>query len=150
MNGTQVKERKYAGRLQNFIHEWRKITKSLTVLQWVKGVNIPFNRTPFQKHFKKVQITNSEIPVYKTQIDRLLQMGAISGCKLKLNLFIEAPHFKIEDYRSVTKLLTKNIYLANIDLKDAYYLISIDKKYRKYLRYAFQSRLYESVVFPSD
>lgn len=46
------------------------------------------------------------------------------------------------------KLLTHNTYLAKIDLKDAYFLLSIQKKYRKYLRFKFRDVLYEFNALP--
>jgi hypothetical protein len=46
-----------------------------------------------------------------------------------LNEFIEVPHFKLEDIRTTCKLITKNCYKANLDLKNADFLVLIDKKY---------------------
>lgn len=48
-----------------------------------------------------------------------------------LNEFISPPHFKLEDYRSVKNIISKNLFMASIDLKDAYFVIPINKKYRK-------------------
>lgn len=39
---------------------------------------------------------------------------------------METTHFKFKDYRSVTKLIIKNFFLATIDMKDAYYLVPIN------------------------
>ena len=38
---------------------------------------------------------------------------------------MEPPHFKLEDQKTVMRLLTKNSYMASINLKDAFHLISI-------------------------
>nr|CAH7719004.1 unnamed protein product [Callosobruchus chinensis] len=65
-----------------------------------------------------------------------------------LNKYMEAPHFKLEDHRTVSKLLNYRAYLAKIDLKDAYFLLSVQKKYRKYLRFKFMNRLYEFNSLP--
>lgn len=44
-----------------------------------------------------------------------------------LNKFIFTPHFHMEDYKTVLKLMFKNCFLL-LWLKDAYYLIPIQKK----------------------
>lgn len=137
-------------------------------------MKIPFKSQPVQNSVINVTLTNKVLPIYEQQLNSLCKIGAISECisepgeflspyflrvkpngsyrfilNLKqLNVFIEAPHFKLEDYRSVTRLLTCNSKLANIDLKDAYYLISIHKKYRKYLRFKFNGKLFQFNCLP--
>lgn len=66
----------------------------------------------------------------------------------KLNCFIPTSHFKLDDYRTAIKLITKNCYLAKIDLQDAYFLLPIHKNYRKYLRFKFQNQLFEFNCLP--
>nr|CAI5865149.1 unnamed protein product [Callosobruchus analis] len=161
----------YAGRLKNYLTQWKAICHNPVVIQWIKGVKIPFKDKPFQTTFKKAKFSQEERQLYKQQNNSLLKIGAISKQKSKpgefispyvlrrkpdgkfrfiLNLknFIEAPHFKIEDYRTATQLISKESFLANIDLKDAYYLISIHKNYRKYLRFSFDDEIYEFNCLP--
>lgn len=109
-----------------------------------------------------------------TEIKRLLLIGAIKKCSVcadqfisnifltpkqngsfrlilnlkQLNKFIQTEHFKMEDHKIVTKLLTKNMFLASIDLKDAYHLVSIHKKHHKYLRFVFAGQIYEYTCLP--
>ena len=61
----------------------------------------------------------------------------------KLNDFIVNEHFKMEDYRSVCNLLARGMYMATIDLKDAYHLLPIHKDYQKYLRFRVDGKLYQ-------
>lgn len=103
---------------------------------------------------------------YSESIKNLLSIGAISPCEpckdqyvsrvflvpkpngkmrfilnLKnLNKFINVKHFKLEDLRTVLKLVTKNSFMATIDLKDAYFLIKIHPNSRKYLRFILMDR----------
>lgn len=63
-------------------------------------------------------------------------------------MFINAPHFKLEDYRTVLKLITQNCFMAKVDLKDAYFSVPIDKEYRKFLRFKYNNVLYEFKVLP--
>ena len=54
----------------------------------------------------------------------------------------------MEDYRTASKLITKNCYMASIDLKDAYFLVPVHKSHRKYLRFKYNNILYEFNCLP--
>lgn len=60
----------------------------------------------------------------------------------------------MEDYRTASKLITPNCYMASIDLKDAYFLINITESQRKYLRFKYRSHpnchesIYEFTCLP--
>lgn len=98
-------------------------------------------------------------------VNKLVELGAVSHCvpsedqyisniflapksnggkrfilNLKpLNKFIEKTHFKMEDYRTASKLIPQGGYLATIDLKEAYLLIPVSKNDRKCLRFNFKA-----------
>ncbi|KAJ8914717.1 hypothetical protein NQ315_017427 [Exocentrus adspersus] len=104
----------------------------------------------------------------QAEINHLLQLDAVRVCKAhpdqflsniflaskpngkkrfifnlkSLNIRIYAPHFKMEDERTASKIQHGN-YAATIDLKDAYYLVPIHKDDRKYLRFYFNGTCYE-------
>lgn len=65
-----------------------------------------------------------------------------------LNKFVLIAHFKLEDHRTVQKLLTKNCFLATIDLKDAYMLLPVAASHRKYLRFMVNNVLFEFTCLP--
>ena len=51
--------------------------------------------------------------------------------------------------------LTKDLfqegdYMCNIDLRDAYFTITINQKYRKYLRFKWEGTLYKFLSFASE
>lgn len=111
-------------------------------------------------------------------INKLISLGAVSPCvptddqfisktflvskpngdkrfilNLKnLNHFISKLHFKMEDYRTASKLVPVNGYMATIDLKEAYFLIKIRESDRKFLRFLFENKnnviTYEFNVMP--
>lgn len=54
----------------------------------------------------------------------------------------------MEDIRTAMKLITKDSYMVNLDLKDAYFLVPIYKDHTKYLRFCFEGTLYEYLVLP--
>ncbi len=108
------------------------------------------------------------------QIRELLQKGAIQSCERredqflsdiflapkpdgsncfilnlkKLNSFISTEHFKLEDIRTACDLLQPNWFMATIDLRDAYYLVSIADASKKFLRFLFDGQLYEFNCLP--
>lgn len=54
----------------------------------------------------------------------------------------------MEDIKTASKLMTKDCYMCNIDLKEAYLLLPIHSEHRKYLRFYFSNDLYEFNALP--
>ncbi|XP_031328844.1 uncharacterized protein LOC116160094 isoform X1 [Photinus pyralis] len=118
--------------------------------------------------------SKTELSVVKIHLTSLLCNGVISKCRpsrgqfvsniflvpkpdgshrlilnlKELNQYIETQHFKLEDYRSVTKLVTENCFFASLDLKDAYHLVPIRVKDRKFLRFYFEEELFQFNCLP--
>lgn len=109
-----------------------------------------------------------------TCISELLKIGAISECTpckdqyvskifivpkpngtfrfilnlKKFNRFVQNTHFKMEDIRTAVKLIEVGHYMGSVDLKDAYFLVGINRHSRKYLRFNFENKLYQFDVLP--
>ena len=66
----------------------------------------------------------------------------------KLNKFVKTSHFKMEDGKTASLLLSKNDFLRKLDLQNAYYSFPIHESCRKYLRFEFNSQLYEFTCLP--
>lgn len=66
----------------------------------------------------------------------------------KFNEHIIPPHFKMEDRKTATSLMLENCFMTCLDLKDAYFLVPVDKSHRKYLRFSFNGELYEFTCLP--
>ena len=66
----------------------------------------------------------------------------------KLNEFVATERFKIEDWKVAKRLIGPNDYMATLDLKDAYYLVPIKKKDRKFLRFSYRGELFEFNCLP--
>ena len=166
---------KLAGRLCNFIDLWEKFTNDSVILECIKGYKIPFVEPAIQKiQPRALKLSDPEGSEILTAINQLISKGAVSECQpsknqfvssyflidksngqkrfilnlKKLNCFMEPPHFKLEDQKTVMRLLTKNSYMASIDLKDAFHLISIAEEDRKYLRFEFNYKLYQFNCLP--
>lgn len=136
----------------------------------MQGYKIPFIKKPQQKippnHQKWSQTEKHAI---SKALARLIQIGAVSEAKpvkdqfishifltpkpdgtsrliinlKKLNNFVQTVHFKLEDHKTVARLVSHNCFMAKIDLKDAYFLVPICPQHKKYLRFYFNDHLYE-------
>lgn len=166
---------KTAGRLRFFYEQWQTISSDRCILSYIKGLKIPFCKRPYQNNSpKEPNWSPREKRQLEDCLNDLMEKGAISKtrkCKgqfisniflrpksdgssrlilnLKtLNKYVSNKHFKIEDYKTVTKLIRQDCFMATLDLKDAYFLVSINKKYRKYLRFYFKGSLYQFNCLP--
>ncbi|KAK3100452.1 hypothetical protein FSP39_020111 [Pinctada imbricata] len=66
----------------------------------------------------------------------------------KLNEDIEHHHFKMDTLKSALQILKPNCWFASIDLKDAYYSISVALEDRKYLRFLWNDKCFEFSCLP--
>ena len=46
-------------------------------------------------------------------------------------------------------LLSRNSYLASVDLRDAYYSVPVAKQHRKYLKFSWNGNLYQFTAMPN-
>ncbi|XP_072400418.1 uncharacterized protein [Diabrotica undecimpunctata] len=110
----------------------------------------------------------------RAAVDELIEIGAVSPCNSnkkgflssfflvpkssggnrfvlnlkRLNSYITAPHFKLDDYRSVKSLITPGCYMVSLDLKDAYFGIPINKQHRKFLKFQYNGKMFQFNVLP--
>ena len=66
----------------------------------------------------------------------------------ELNSFIDPPHFKLEDWRTVIRLMLPGMQMATLDLEDAYLLVPIFEDHRKFLRFQWRNKTYEFAALP--
>jgi ribonuclease HI len=172
---TNLTEVNQAGRLQNYIVKWKSITTDKMILQAVVGYKIPFIRKPIQlKEPHCMQLSPSDKLNVDGCIEKLLRSKAIEiavdeseqfvstifvvpktdgSSRLvinlrKLNEYVDCPHFKMEDIRTAIPLISKNCFLAVLDVKDAYHMIPIHPNDRKFLRFRWNGILYQYTCVP--
>jgi ribonuclease HI len=165
----------HAGRLKFFTKNWKQITDDKVVLSWLEGYKLPFVSTPVQYGLPQQPKQTAEDDFHmQNSIDNLIKLGAVEPCDhcageflssiflvpksngskrfilnlKKLNQFLSVTHFKLEDIRTVSRLLAPNFYMSCIDLKDAYFLLPIHKNHRKYLRFVWKNQLFEFTCLP--
>lgn len=145
------------------------------ILDWLKGYRIPFYMPVDQRSVpKESSWSHKDRSLISDHIRKLISKVVISECQAKkdqfvssiflvpkpdgssrlilnlkkLNKFIETDHFKLEDYKTACKLVSRNCFMGKLDLRDAYYMISIIKEHRRYLRFLFNNKLYEFNCLP--
>ena len=149
-----------AGRLQYFFSLWQKISTNKLVLQAVEGYKIPFAKKPLgcgvlqgpalsisdqnhcrkqiYKYLKKGAIAKVE-PCSDRFVSSFFLIDKPNGQKRfilnlkELNEYVFTNYFKMEDWKTVIRLMSPGCFLATIDLEDAYPLVPLDKDDRKYL-----------------
>lgn len=149
------------------------MTNDPFILQTVRGLKVKFIEKPVQNIPRITQVFGRDsIQIVQNEIDSLLKKGAIipvepvqgqfvstlflvdkkSGGKRPvinlrpLNRFIEKEHFKMSGLKQVLELIEEGDFLVTIDLKDAYFSVSIDAKFRKYFRFSWMGQLFEFLV----
>ena len=166
------------GRLSNFVEGWKHITNDPYVLSIVaKGYRLRFTSPPLLRQIPweiRSPQDPKEILGMREQITLMLQKNAITevppdspgfysnvflvrkasggwspviGLK-NLNAHIHAPHFRMFTTSSVLSSVKKGDYAFKIDLQDAYFHVPIHPSSRKYLRFAFENRVYQFRVLP--
>lgn len=153
-----------------------QLTSNPILLNWIKGYKIPFSSRPLQKRLPvKLSVSKKQNKLLESAINDLILKGAVvertgqpgnqflsnffladksnGGKRFILNLkplnkFVIAPHFKMENYKTVASLMSKNCFLTTIDLKDAYFLISVRSSDRKFLRFSFENKIFEFTCIP--
>ena len=55
----------------------------------------------------------------------------------------------MDSINTITKLVTKNCYMASLDLKDAYYSIPIESSDRKFLCFIWRGETYQFTCLPN-
>ena len=165
-----------AGAIRHRLASWHTITSDRTILQWVSGYNIDFMAPPpSRSHAPSPNFTDKEVCFMGEEIERLQIHGVIESCthetgeyvspiflrpkkngqfrmilNLKdLNPFIEYHHFKMESLDTCLQLMTPGVYMASLDLSDAYYSVPVHKSSRKFLKFQFKGQLFQYCCLPN-
>ena len=174
---TQVdKQFVHAGRLKFHLKEWEEITSNKFILDIVQGYVIEFTSVPIQSSEpKQPKLEKHEEIALNALLEELLQKRVIEKCaheageftspvflrpkkngkyrmilNLKnLNKFISHIHFKMDTLQSCINLMTRNCFIASLDLTDAYYSVSISPDSQKYLKFKVGSQLYKFITLPN-
>lgn len=67
----------------------------------------------------------------------------------RFNDCVEYEHFKMENLHSATDMMTLNCWMASADIRHAYYCVSVNSEYRKYLKFQWRGQLFQYTCFPN-
>ena len=156
--------------IKNFIDHWRTLTSDHTILTAVSGYKIDFLIRPTQirvpRPFKCSIMEASNIT---SQITIFLEKGItiesshepdqfVSTVFLRekkdgtfrmilnlkeLNRWVTYDHFKMDSILTCIQLIKPYCYMCSIDIKDAYYSISIHSDHQKHLKFSWGNKLYQ-------
>lgn len=65
-----------------------------------------------------------------------------------LNTYMSPPHFKLENWSLVIRLMLPNYFMATIDLEDAYFSIPICPSNRRFLCFRWKNVTYQFTALP--
>ena len=68
--------------------------------------------------------------------------------KLNAYMYIPHHHFKMEGIQNPRELLRKDDWITKVDLKDAYFMVPMDRGSRDFLQFTNQSRHYQFTCLP--
>ena len=68
--------------------------------------------------------------------------------KLNKTFISPPPHFRMDTDKDVAFLLRPGDWAATIDLKDAYFHVSVHHRHRRFLRFGWKGKLYQYLVLP--
>ena len=163
------------GRLSAFVSAWQNITSDESILNHINGISLDFIEDPYSvrsyvTHFR----SPTEEANFHGELLKLLDKQVIELCDPQpdqilskvflipkpdgsfrtifdmkpLNQIIRYVHFKMDTLQTALSLLRPNSWVASIDLKDAYFTLPVAEKFRKYLRFQFQSQTYQFLAMP--
>ena len=66
-----------------------------------------------------------------------------------LNEYVVYQHFKMESYHDVQNIIKPNVWMASVDLKDAFYSIPVHRDYQKYFKFFWQGTFYQFQGMPN-
>ena len=127
-----------AGRLSQFVKQWKKVTRDQEILSIVKGYQIPFTNLPLEeKSLNTIKMLEQQSLLFDQEISELLEKGAVQKAETiqeeflsnlflvgkdggnrpvvnlkKLNPFIPYDHFKMKVLQCLKFLLEQNDFLC--------------------------------------
>jgi hypothetical protein len=165
-----------AGQISKFYKEWEKLTSDPEILEMVQGTKIIFSgKCPMQHQSPPNSLPHAEAGKIDKAIQALQTKGVIipsfpdltefispifttpkkdGNIRLILNLkrlneSVENYHFKMDNIHTALKLITKDCWLASLDLKDAYYSVPIHAESQKVLKFSYKGKLFQFTAFPN-
>ena len=164
------------GQIRHKVYAWKSITNDPWIIDVVKGLKIPFIQTPCQfVEPRPYRLSDVECAAASLEIQKLIELDVleyaqdsvdqiISNIFLRdkkdgsyrmildltdLNKSVEYQHFKMHGLHTAVDMLRQNCWMGSIDLRHAYYSVSVHEAYRKFLRFRWDDTLYQYKAMPN-
>ena len=164
------------GCIKSHYEKWAALTSDPDILETVSGLPIDtFDDIPQSTHVQ-YPFGEKESEFISNEINRLLEKRVIEQCEhetgelvspiflreksdgegfrmilnlKKLNEVSEYEHFKMDTFKTVLTLIRPGIFMAKLDIKDAYYSVPIREADQKLLKFKFETLLFKFLVLPN-
>ncbi len=164
-----------AGGISNRLAEWKILTTDRIMLEIIEhGLKIDFITGPTYNFEVSHPVSQGEQNIINHEIITLPDKQVISPCTRepgdfispiftrtkkdgkrrmilnlkKLNTFVAYKHFKMEHFQNVLEIIKPGVWMASVDLKDAFYSIPIHESHQKYLKFNWGG-IYKFNVMPN-
>ena len=164
-----------AGNIKHCLQNWQEITSDPYILDIVKyGLKLDFLYSPPACKPYEYGRNNDEKLVISEEIQKLLKKKVIQATIVEpedffssvftrpkkdgnkrmilnlkqLNEYVFSPHFKMDSIQTVINMIAPNVWMASVDLKDAYFSIPIHKDHQKYLKFMWKIP-YKFIAMPN-
>lgn len=144
----------------------------------VQGTEIPLSEDIEKvetQHEAKNQVPGHLFQIMDAEVEHLLSMHVIEPSKpeedevvspiflvekpdgshrliLNLKRFNESvayEHFKMDNLSTATQMMTKDCYMASVDLRHAYYSVPVKHQFRKFLKFRWREQMFQYTCFPN-
>ena len=157
------------GKLNNHLTKWKNVTSDKVILDTMEnGLKLDLIDTPtsnskfaFPLSHEEELIVKKEVALLKgkkivakvnvaennTFVSGVFFRSKKDGSKQmilnlkRLNKFVDYKHFKMKSLQNVLELIRPGVYMASIDVKDAFYSIPIHKNHQAYLTFFIEEYL---------
>ena len=164
------------GKVSKCLGNWKVVTSDPEILSLVEGVKLDFAQEPplSQQVRRGPSFSVAQQKELGEQVAKMLEKGAIEKVVLPgpgfyahlflrpkkdgsmrpilnlkpLNRFVRYQHFKMENLAVATTIIQQNDWFTKLDLKDAYFAVSVHPSHRKYLRFVWDKEVYQFVSLP--
>ena len=163
--------------MKNFLQNWKCITSDPVIIDIVKnGLKIDFNIYPPPTCVPcQYPFNETETKIIDHLMEKLLTKKVVIPADIQkddffspiftrpkkdndyrfilnlkqLNLSVNSPHFKMDSIKSVQNIIKPNVWLASIDLKDAFYTVPIHADDQKYLKFYWGNQAFKFTALPN-